>query len=90
LDGRKIDFRMVREGDAERLLARLHRDKVGAIREDTTAVDELDALKKADREIRGARRAGAAGGKRIRATTGTRSGATPTAPKNGSKARKRR
>jgi ribonuclease R len=90
LDGRKIDFRLVREGDAERLLTRLHRDKVGATREDTTAVDELDALKKADRELRGARRAGAAGVKRARATTRTRSGATAAAPKNGSKARKRR
>jgi ribonuclease R len=49
LDGRKIDFRMVREGEGDRLLARGHHDKTGVAR---AAVDELDALRDASRAER--------------------------------------
>jgi ribonuclease R len=63
LDGRKIDFRMVREGEGERLLSRGQRDKAGG-RVEGKAVDELDALKTADRAVRGsARRQAAAAGR---------------------------
>jgi ribonuclease R len=83
LDGRKIDFRMVREGEAERLLSRGMREK-GA-RVEGKAVDELEALKKADREVRGkARRSGGAAG-RSGTRTGSRSATSPA-----KSARKRR
>ncbi|MEO6409075.1 MAG: ribonuclease R [Burkholderiaceae bacterium] len=45
LDGRKIDFRMVREGEDEHGAQRLRRDKAGS---------ELDAVKQADRAAKGA------------------------------------
>jgi ribonuclease R len=51
LDGRKIDFRMVREGEAERLLAR---GQAGAA---SSSVEALAAVKDADRIARGAARA---------------------------------
>jgi ribonuclease R len=67
LDGRKIDFRMVREGESERLLARGHK---GNGRVEGKAVDELESLKQADRAVRNStRRAGTAG------RSGTRSSA---------------
>jgi ribonuclease R len=64
LDGRKIDFRMVREGEAERLLARGQRDKTGAGR---GATDELASVRESARAERAAARArvnGAAPGAR--------------------------
>ncbi len=91
LDGRKIDFRMVREGEAERLLARAHRDKTGAaahVRANGSAVDELEALQKADRAVRASSRAGAGAAKagrksavsagRTAPSGGKSSGAKPT------------
>jgi ribonuclease R len=48
LDARKIDFRLVREGDAERLLARGRADRSHA----TRAADELQRVKVADRELK--------------------------------------
>jgi ribonuclease R len=48
LDARKIDFRLVREGDAERLLARGRADRSHA----TLAADELQRVKVADRELK--------------------------------------
>lgn len=57
LDGRKIDFRMVREGEAERLLQRGVRDKTGA----RSAVDELAAVRETARAERTAARARVAG-----------------------------
>ncbi|MEW6705621.1 MAG: ribonuclease R [Pseudomonadota bacterium] len=72
LDGRKIDFRMVREGEAERLLARGHREKVNG-RVEGKAVDELEALKKADRAVRGStRRVSAASSGRAGSRTSAR------------------
>jgi ribonuclease R len=69
LDGRKIDFRMVREGDGERLLQRAPSGKPGAERGGVkvdSAAAELAAVKQADRAARGAAKAargGAAAGK---------------------------
>jgi len=58
LDGRKIDFRMVREGEAERLLSRGQRDKAGAGR---GAADDLAAVREQARAERSAARARVAG-----------------------------
>lgn len=67
LDGRKIDFRMVREGEAERLLSR--GDKPAAAR-GTGATAELESIKDADRAAKAARKGaggkGEGGGKRSR------------------------
>ena len=45
LDGRKIDFRMIREGDSERLLAAGRPDRTKA----ASAVEELTSVREADR-----------------------------------------
>ncbi|MEP6874684.1 MAG: ribonuclease R, partial [Burkholderiales bacterium] len=61
LDGRKIDFRMVREGEDDTGLMRARRDKPA-----TSAAGELAAVKEADRATKTATKAksrGAAGGK---------------------------
>jgi ribonuclease R len=50
LDGRKIDFRMVREGEAERLLAR------GDKQRPASAVDELTKVRETDRAVKAATR----------------------------------
>jgi ribonuclease R len=67
LDGRKIDFRMVREGEADRLLSRGQRDKTGAGR--GGAVDELASVRETARAERAAARsrvaAGAAGTRKV-------------------------
>ncbi|MFN7484661.1 MAG: ribonuclease R [Betaproteobacteria bacterium] len=59
LDGRKIDFRMVRDGDGERLLQRGQGAKPGTERGDKvdSAAAELAAVKQADRAARGAAKA---------------------------------
>jgi ribonuclease R len=68
LDSRKIDFRLVREGGGERLLARGRRDKPGlAATAPSGASDELAQVKKQDRELLKAtreRKKASAGGKR--------------------------
>ena len=53
LDGRKIDFRMVREGEAEKLLARGERLRPSP----GNAAAELAAVREADRAIKAAARA---------------------------------
>ncbi|MEY3294847.1 MAG: ribonuclease [Pseudomonadota bacterium] len=70
LDGRKIDFRMVRDGDGERLLQRGQGGKPPAERADKvdSAAAELAAVKLADRASRGAAKAAKAsqgGGKGV-------------------------
>jgi ribonuclease R len=60
LDGRKIDFRMVREGESERLLGRGHK---GNGRVEGKAVDELESLKQADRAVRSSTRRTGTGGR---------------------------
>ena len=77
LDGRRIDFRLVREGEAERLLARAQRDKGagegrgGARR---PASEELSAVQAADRAVKKARQRSATPRKRSAAATGAAGG----------------
>ena len=54
LDGRKIDFRMVREGEAERLLARGDKQRPGG---GASAGEELAAVRESDRATKAAVRA---------------------------------
>lgn len=55
LDGRKIDFRMVHEGEDSTLLARAKRDKLGV--SGKGAVAELAAVKEADRAVKASTKA---------------------------------
>ena len=74
LDGRKIDFRMVREGEGERPAGRADKARTA-----TTAVAELEGVRAADRAAKASTRAGKAaaeGGGRAR-----RPGAQRPAPK---------
>ncbi len=63
LDGRKIDFRMVNEGEEAALMARARRDKFGDKATDrhpgVGAVGELAIVTQADRALKAATRAGA-------------------------------
>ncbi len=54
LDGRKIDFRMVREGEADRLLARGDKLRPTGL---TGAAEELAAVREADRAVKAGTRA---------------------------------
>ncbi|MCR5881967.1 ribonuclease R [Rhizobacter sp. J219] len=87
LDGRKIDFRMVHEGEDNALLARAKRDKSGVGK---SAVAELAAVKEADRAVKAATKARKGSG------TGQKVGAHPVraaksaARKVGSKTARRR
>jgi len=82
LDGRKIDFRIVRDGESDRLLA-VGRPERRRVPGDASAVEELAALKEADRASKAARgkvgKAGKGGkpgkpGKGDKAGKGTRAG----------------
>ncbi|KPF44837.1 ribonuclease R [beta proteobacterium AAP121] len=57
LDGRKIDFRMVREGEAERLLARGDRARPAGLPAGASAEEELAAVREADRHQKHAAKA---------------------------------
>ena len=85
LDGRKIDFRLVRETDGERLLAKGRRDKVTHADAGGDATHELARLQAEDRELlqsaRSRRRLQTAGGNRRDAS------GTPTAQSRKSSAR---
>jgi len=71
LDGRKIDFRMVREGESERLIAK------GRPERPASAVEELAAVRDADRTVKAvARERKAEAAKRSR-----KPGARKTAPR---------
>ena len=54
LDGRKIDFRMVRDNEEDAALIRARRDKQGAKAHApaNTAVAELEAVREADRAVK--------------------------------------
>jgi ribonuclease R len=52
LDGRKIDFRMVRDTDEDAALIRARRDRL--VGKAQSAVDELNAVKDADRAVKAA------------------------------------
>jgi ribonuclease R len=55
LDGRKIDFRMVRDGDEDAAMIRARRDRlIGKAAADGSAVAELEAVKDADRAVKAA------------------------------------
>ncbi len=56
LDGRKIDFRLVREGQEERLLAKGQRDKAAPRRRAADAVGELAGTKASDVAVKKATR----------------------------------
>lgn len=56
LDGRKIDFRMVHEGDENALVTRAKRDKAG-VEKSSGPVAELAAVKEADRAVKAATKA---------------------------------
>jgi ribonuclease R len=56
LDGRKIDFRVVREAEAERLLARGRKAGEGARASVSSAAEELAATESQDREVKRAQR----------------------------------
>ena len=72
LDGRKIDFRMVREHDEQRLLGRGRRDRPV----EGKAEDELTAVRQADRELKAAaRKRGPAGSTATRGARKTGSAA---------------
>ena len=63
LDGRKIDFRIVREGDAERLQARGERSRSVVPGNGVSAVAELAAVRETDRAVKAAKRSLIAPGK---------------------------
>ena len=63
LDGRKIDFRIVREGDAERLQARGERSRSVVPGNGVSAVAELAAVRETDRAVKAATRSLIAPGK---------------------------
>jgi ribonuclease R len=58
LDGRKIDFRMVREGEGDKLLEKGRADRAKG----GSAVAELDSVREADRQTKAATRAIKTGG----------------------------
>jgi ribonuclease R len=63
LDGRKIDFRLVRDSDEDRLVARALRDKGAAPARPLppeSAVEALEQVRRQDRELKGGRRKAAA------------------------------
>jgi ribonuclease R len=64
LDGRKIDFRLVRDGlDAEsRVRSRVVRDKTGQVAEPETAVAALDEVRRKDRQAKAGRKSSGAAG----------------------------
>ena len=79
LDGRKIDFRLVREGQDERLLAKGPREKPAARRSAASAVDELAIVKESDRAVKKAtRKRKESGGTGQSPTTPRARGATQT------------
>jgi ribonuclease R len=75
LDGRKIDFRIVREGEAERLLARGERARPGATGNGAGAVAELAAVRETDRAVKAAAR-GLKGSGKAPGRAGAKMGAT--------------
>ncbi len=72
LDGRKIDFRLVREGQEERLLAKGQRDKPVPRRRGGSAVDELAGTKASDVAVKKATRKRQAGAGPVKRATGKR------------------
>jgi len=64
LDGRKIDFRMVRDTEEDAALIRARRDRL--VGKSNSAVAELAAVKEADRSVKAATKAnGRSGGSKV-------------------------
>jgi ribonuclease R len=84
LDGRRIDFRLVRDGEDDALAVRTRRERHadGA----SASADELAALKEADRVIKAASKAKGSAGKAIR----TARAAKPPSARGSAKQAKRR
>ncbi|MDE2456981.1 MAG: ribonuclease R, partial [Burkholderiales bacterium] len=72
LDGRKIDFRMVREGEGERLLARGRAERAAP----ASASEELASVREADRTVKAVARE-----RKAEAARKRRPGARKTAPR---------
>lgn len=92
LDGRKIDFRLVPEGQDERLLARGQRTKATARRSPVSAAEELAAVKDSDRAVKKAtrKRLVQAGKEGVAPGAAARSGrAAPKSAVRGSKPKRR-
>jgi ribonuclease R len=88
LDGRKIDFRLVREGQEERLLAKGQRNKAASPRRAASAVDELAGTKASDVAVKKATRKRQAGAGADKRPTGKRTArGEKKAPGRSSKAR---
>ena len=79
LDGRKIDFRIVREGEAERLLARGERARNGTASQGASAVAELAAVRETDRGVKAATRGLKSAGKAL-GKPGTKTGSAAGTP----------
>lgn len=91
LDGRKIDFRMVHEGDDGALVARAKRDKAG-VDKASGSVAELAAVKEADRAVKAATKArkSSAAGKKGAASAHPVRAAKSAARQSASKSTRRR
>ncbi len=57
LDGRKIDFRMVREGEGERLLARGDKQRPAPVGAGASSAEQLAGVREADRVVKATSRA---------------------------------
>jgi ribonuclease R len=68
LDGRKIDFRMIHEGEEDALLARARRDKFGSAdaAAGVGAAGELAAVRRADRAVKAATKGRGSGARTAR------------------------
>jgi ribonuclease R len=80
LDGRKIDFRLVRESDELRQAHRAVRDKVGASAAPATAVEALEQVRRADREAKSAGKSKGKSKSRASSKGGPSSQAAPLHP----------
>ncbi|MDP3610990.1 MAG: hypothetical protein Q8R98_03990, partial [Rubrivivax sp.] len=74
LDGRKIDFRMVREGETDKLLAKGGKPERAERSRAPGAAGELSAVQEADRVAKAATRAFKGGGRPAGKTAGKGSG----------------
>ena len=79
LDGRKIDFRMVHEGDEDAALTRAKRERQA----DRSAVGELAAVKDADRAVKASKRKPAVAGVRSHPVRAAKTAARKSPPKPG-------
>ena len=79
LDGRKIDFRMLHEGDEDAALTRAKRERQA----DRSAVGELASVKDADRAVKASKRKPAVAGVRSHPVRAAKTSARKSPPKLG-------